>query len=290
MSVQEKLVRFARKSPSDRWAAGKAMLRDIFSISQQTRERRRNWRFITGTHAPPSVLRAREKIYVAYRPDFDVIYSGCPEIAQLSEKWIQNNITNNAGDLPRLYALILNIKQVLDEGVDGDMAELGVFRGNSAAVLVHYARKFGRRVSLFDTFEGFDSRDFVGVDESRVVTFADTSFDEVRDLVGDEAVRFVPGRFPESIPSDMLMSRFCLVHVDCDLYEPAKAGLKFFYPRLSPGGLLVVHDYANPYWPGIKCAVDEFCSGISERPIVIGDKSGTAMIRKSGSVNPEPKL
>ena len=44
MSVKEKLVRFARKSPSDRWAAGKAMLRDIFSISGQARERRRNWR------------------------------------------------------------------------------------------------------------------------------------------------------------------------------------------------------------------------------------------------------
>jgi hypothetical protein len=35
---------------------------------------------------------------------------------------------------------------------------------------------------------------------------------------------------------------------------------------------------------------DEFCSSISERPIVIRDKSGTAMIRKSGLVTSEPKL
>ena len=97
-------------------------------------------------------------------------------------------------------ALILNIKQVLDEGIAGDLAELGVFRGNSAAVLAHYARKSGKNASLFDTFEGFDSRDLVGVDESRRVTFADTSLDEVRNLVGDEAVRFVLGRFPDVHP------------------------------------------------------------------------------------------
>ncbi len=222
-----------------------------------------------------------EKIYVAYRPDSDVIFSCYPEIAQLSEKWIKDNVNNNAGDLPRLYALILNTKQVLDDEIAGDMAELGVFRGNSAAILAHYARIYGRKVSLFDTFQGFDRRDLVGGDRSKAVEFTDTSLADVMDLVGDEAVRFVQGRFPESIPSDLYMSRFCLVHIDCDLYEPAKSGLEFFYPRLSPGGLLIVHDYANPYWLGIKRAVDEFCEGIAEKPIIFGDKSGTAMIRKA---------
>jgi len=93
----------------------------------------------------------------------------------------------------------------------------------------------------------------------------------------------VPGRFPQSIPPELHASRFCLAHIDCDLYEPAKAALEFFYPRLSPGGLLIVHDYANPYWQGIKSAVDEYCRQIPERPIVLGDKSGTAMIRKAAA-------
>jgi hypothetical protein len=179
------------------------------------------------------------------------------------------------------YTLILNIKQVLDENIMGDMAELGVYRGNSAAVLAFYARIYLRRVLLFDTFEGFDQRDLVGVDESKASEFADTSLDHVRDLVGDKGVRFVQGRFPQSIPPDLYASQFCLAHIDCDLYEPAKAGLKFFYPRLSPGGLLIVHDYANPRWAGIKRAVDEYCREIPERPLVFGDKSGTVMIRKS---------
>jgi hypothetical protein len=138
-------------------------------------------------------------------------------------------------------------------------------------------------VFLFDTFEGFDRRDLVGGDESRSYDFGDygdTSLEYVRELVGDKNTRFIQGRFPESIPSGLYALRFCLAHIDCDLYEPAKAGLEFFYPRLSPGGLLIMHDYANPYWDGMKRAVDEYCCTIPERPVIFGDKSGTAMLRK----------
>ncbi len=228
---------------------------------------------------PPRVLRTRRNFYLAYRPDaeLDQCY---PEIVQLSRAWVRHNVLRNAGDLPRLYAFILNTRQVLDDNVPGDMAELGVYRGNSAAVLAYYARKYGRKLLLFDTFGGFDAGDLTGVDSEKPREFADTSIATVREIVGADNVEFVIGRFPQSLRTALAESRFCLVHLDCDLYEPAKAGLEFFYPRLSPGGLIVVHDYANPYWAGIKAAVDEYCAGIPEKPVVFGDKAGTAMIRK----------
>jgi macrocin-O-methyltransferase TylF-like protien len=281
MSIREKLARLARKAPSDQWAAIKATVRSVYGSDTAAVERQQYHVLITGPHAPPRVLQNGNKIYVAYRPDADAIFMHHPEITQLSEKWIKNNVMNNAGDLPRLYALILNIKQVLVEHITGDMAELGVYRGNSAAVLAHYARQHSRRVWLFDTFQGFDERDLVGGDEAKPLVFGDTSIDQVRDIVGEDAVRFVKGRFPQSVPAELYESRFCLAHIDCDLYEPTKAGLEFFYPRLSPGGLLIVHDYANPWWDGIKRAVDEYCTVIPEKLVVFGDKSGTAMIRKS---------
>ena len=234
MSIIERLARFARKPLSDKWAAIKTTF-----FHAGAAERRRLHGLLTGPHAPPRVVQADERMYLAYRPDSDVFFKHHPEIAQLSEKWVTANIMNNAGDLSRLYALVLNIKQVIGDNVIGDMAELGVYRGNSAACLAHYARVYGRTVFLFDTFEGFDSRDLVGVDEPKTIEFADTSLDQVRDLVGDKDVRFVQGRFPQSIPAELYASRFCLVHIDCDLYEPAKAGLEFFYPRLSPGGLVM---------------------------------------------------
>jgi SAM-dependent methyltransferase len=236
-----------------------------------------------GAYGPPVALQSETGIYVAYRPDSDVNFHRHPELAQLSEKWIFGNFPNNAGDLPRFYALILNIKQVLEECVPGDFAELGVFRGNSAAVLAHYARASGRNLLLFDTFAGFDPKDRTGIDASRGTEFTDTSLEMVMRLVGEDNARFIKGRFPQSIPNEVRNNRFSIVHIDCDLYQPAKAALEFFFDRLSPGGLLIIHDYGNPHWEGIKRAVDEFFVTAVERPVLIGDKSGTAIIRKAAA-------
>ncbi len=131
-------------------------------------------------------------------PNSDVAYSMYPEIRQLSEAWTRDNEENNSGDLPRLYTLILNVRQILEEKVPGEMAELGVYRGNSAAVLAHYARASGKHLFLFDTFEGFDRRDLVSTDEERPIEFGQTSLDLVKSVVGEESVTFVKGWFPQS--------------------------------------------------------------------------------------------
>jgi SAM-dependent methyltransferase len=278
-------LRPSRRGPkplSTRWVTIKGWIKAVIFYNRAGyAEQRRARRLLSGKHAPPAVLQSKERIYVAYRPDSDVGECVYPEIRQLSESWTKGNEENNSGDLPRLYALILNIRQILEENIPGELAELGVYRGNSAAVLAHYARASGKHLFLFDTFEGFDRRDLISNDEERPIEFGQTSLDLVKFVVGEDSVTFVQGWFPQSIPSSVKHLQFCVVHFDCDLYEPAKAALEFFYPRLSPGGLLIFHDYANPSWDGIKRAVDEFFPQVAERPVILGDKSGTAMIRKS---------
>ena len=118
---------------------------------------------------------SRSRLYVAYRPDWDIDYDSLPELRMLSGNWVLNNVHNNAGDLPRLYALLLNVNQVMEDGVPGDIAEVGVYRGNSAAVLAHYGKRHGRLIYLFDTYEGFEARDLTGVDAERSRAFGDTS-------------------------------------------------------------------------------------------------------------------
>jgi hypothetical protein len=59
-----------------------------------------------------------------------------------------------------------------------------------------------------------------------------------------------------------------------------KAALECFYPRVSPGGILLLHDYSSGHWPGVRQAVDEFFQKLPEKPILIPDKSGTAIVRK----------
>jgi O-methyltransferase len=73
---------------------------------------------------------------------------------------------------------------------------------------------------------------------------------------------------------------FSLVNLDADLYLPTKAGLEFFYPRLSPGGIIIIHDY-NYKWPGIKKAADDFAAGIPEPLVMVPDMDGSVMIVKS---------
>ena len=223
-------------------------------------------------------------IYGAYFPDSSYVFGEHAEFDLLFEKFTHGNRKNNGGDIPRLLSLMLNLKKVLDEaGVPGSLAEIGVWRGNTAAVLAYYAKKHGRQLYLFDTFAGFDSADLKGVDAGRSRFFADTSVQGVQRLVADlnGDVRFVVGRFPQSVSEELARERFSAVSIDCDLEEPTRAALEFFHERLNPGGMLFVHDYANPSWPGVRAALDDFCAARGLSLVLLPDKSGTAVLAKA---------
>lgn len=219
--------------------------------------------------------------FLSYRPDSAWIEKHHPEFQLLARKWLKHNRVTNAGDMGRFYALILNLKQVIAEGVQGDFAELGVYKGNSAAVLAHFADGAGRTAFFFDTFSGFDRGDLVGTDSKRAVAFADTSLAAVQSLVGYAgSCTYIKGLFPASLTPEVQDRRFAFVHLDCDLYKPMSAALSFFYPRLSPGGVLAVHDYSSGQWPGATQAVNEFTSTTGMPFVLLADKSGTAVLRK----------
>jgi hypothetical protein len=276
--ARRRLARFLRKSPRDQILAMRSMLAHLLRPDPLARAAAR----LQGTFAPARVLRTQQPLYLAWRPDSDFHSRQYPELPALLDSWLHDNVRNNAGDLARLYALAFNLRQLMAEGVPGDCAELGVFRGNSASVIAHYARRAGKTTYLFDTFAGFARSDLdASVPESLITAFDDTGVERVARLVGREGVEFCQGHFPASIPPALHDARFCLVHIDCDLYAPARAALEFFYPRLNPGGMLILHDYANPTWEGIRRAADAFLADRPERLVLLPDKSGTAMLRKA---------
>jgi hypothetical protein len=224
--------------------------------------------------------------YTSYVPDRyslclqEYINQGGSTDVEGYQRFAYGNQQNNAGDLPRYYFFRLVFDQLQKEGIRGDVAELGVYRGNTAALMAEFARRLNVNVYLLDTFEGFSADDLVNLDAKQPMQFADTSLDAVGSLVGERNVKFIRGHFPDTetqIPSDAL---FSLVHLDCDLGEPFLAGLRFFYPRMIPGGFLVMHDYSNLYWKGAEQAIDTFFADKVEKVIPIPDKSGTAVIRK----------
>lgn len=157
-------------------------------------------------------------------------------------------------DFYNLYHLVQRT-----EGLPGDLAEFGVYRGGSAKLLA--SLKGQRQLHLFDTFEGMPAAR-ADVDHHRAGDFADTSLEAVREYLRPfPKVEFYRGRFPESARGLAATPiRFSFVHLDVDLYESTKAGLAFFYPRLVAGGVLVSHDYRSRWCPGVRRAFDEFFS------------------------------
>jgi len=217
---------------------------------------------------------------IGHRPDFHSDFDRFPHYRELYDLWIARNVVNNCGDMARFYLICQNVSQILEEEVPGDFVELGVYKGNSAAVLAALGRRKKRHTYLFDTFSGFDARDLRGMDSGQRAQFADTSLEAVQKLVGADGVTYVKGFFPDSLSQVTLPERIAVVHIDCDLYEPMKAGLEQFYPRVPSGGLIMLHDYGSGHWPGAKRAIDEFFARRPEKPIVAPDKAGTAVVRK----------
>ena len=189
----------------------------------------------------------------------------------------------NYPDKIRLYNFWLQIQRLEKDNVPGDIAELGVYKGESARLLHLMAPQ--RTLHLFDTFEGFTSRDLEPeTGEASTYTnnhFADTSIAKVLKKINADANKVVvhQGHFPQSVVG-LENSSYALVNLDADLYNPTKAGLEYFYPKLSTGGIILIHDY-NHKWEGLVKAVDEFVDNIPEHLILVPDLDSTVMILKA---------
>jgi O-methyltransferase len=192
----------------------------------------------------------------------------------------------NYPDKDRFMIFWLQQQRLTKEKVEGSIAELGVYRGQTAALL--HALFPGRKVHLFDTFRGFradDLRQETGEASTyTTANFADTSVQFVRNKLGNSPLlMFHEGNFAET-RENTDKETFALVSLDADLEKPTSEGLEWFYPRLAPGGVMLVHDY-NPKWPGLMRAVDNFVSQIPETHVLMPDRDGTVVVVKNKSTD-----
>ncbi|AUD03012.1 TylF/MycF/NovP-related O-methyltransferase [Spirosoma pollinicola] len=186
-------------------------------------------------------------------------------------------------DYVRLSSLDLCASEIYDKQIAGNVAELGVFRGD-------FAEKISlafpdRKLYLFDTFEGFDKRD-IAVDNLKSYSAGDEDFSKtsvnivLKNLPYPQNCLIRKGFFPESVQPEDTHETFAFVSIDTDLYQPIFEGLEFFYPRLSRGGYIFIHDYNNDVYKGAKQAVQEFCQKNSVSYFPLTDGAGSAIIAK----------
>lgn len=160
--------------------------------------------------------------------------------------------------------------------VPGDAAEIGVYKGGTALLLATALKKSSQQIHLFDTFCGMPAVE-PGVDLHRSGDFSDTTAESVSNLLQDfDNIHLHPGLFPESLPQDLHDQRFSLVHIDVDIFSSTLACCRFFYPRLSPGGVMIIDDYGFPSCPGVRKAVDEYFNNCDQRPLYL--PTGQALI------------
>jgi O-methyltransferase len=183
--------------------------------------------------------------------------------------------------IPRLQALVDAVRYCVRREIPGDFAECGVWRGGSVLAILLTLIDEGvtdRQVWLFDTFTGMtepseaDTSDFQ--DASAVELWKESggkpwpelfggdllSEDVVRQNVAtarypENRLRFVKGPVEETIPA-AAPERLALLRLDTDWYESTRHELIHLYPRLVPGGVLILDDYGH--WKGARRAVDEY--------------------------------
>jgi len=149
--------------------------------------------------------------------------------------------------------------------IPGDIAELGVYNGATAALML---KNSGKRMHLFDTFEGlpesenrFEKGEYKG------------SLATVRRNLSQwqNRTEYHVGLFPAS--ADGIETRFSFVHLDADLYSSTKSALEWFWPRISQGGAILSHDY--PLSDGVVRAFQEF---FENRPEIFVPLSGSQCV------------
>lgn len=172
--------------------------------------------------------------------------------------------------MSRLDNLQSLIERVLAEEIPGDLMEAGIARGGAAVFMRGTLKAYSvtdRTVWAADSFEGFprtggesgSTSPLLGmmselteqVDDPASTAYArflsGTSLDEVQQTFAkygllDEHVRFLAGWFSHTLPRAPI-DRLALLRLDADLYGSTFDALHILYPKLAPGGFVIVDDY-----------------------------------------------
>jgi hypothetical protein len=183
----------------------------------------------------------------------------------------------------RKYVLWSIARSVAD--LDGDTAECGAYHGGSSYLICRSRRPDdASRHHVFDSFAGVSEpsvEDEPDDPTARPWRRGDLATDMgpiERALARFDFVEYHVGWIPDRFP-DVAGSRFRLVHVDVDLYEPTRDAVEFFFPRLVPGGVLLCDDYGSTRCPGAKKAMDDYAGSIGRTVVHLTTGQGLLVQR-----------
>lgn len=184
-------------------------------------------------------------------------------------------------DIYRCFELWSLLPQVAH--LDGDILEVGVWRGGTGAILAsaNKAAERPKTVYLADTFAGVvksTDKDASYSDGEH----ADTNSGIVQELLGRlglDGVTILKGIYPDDFPA-LAKHSFSFVHIDVDVYLSARHIMESVWPNMPVGGIVVFDDYGFDTCNGIAELVDGYV-GLRDR-IVLHNLNGHAVLLKTG--------
>ena len=176
-------------------------------------------------------------------------------------------------DITRISKLLAHYQLYKNTiNVPGAIVECGVFKGASFSRFTMFRElfenPFSRKVIGFDTFEEFPETNFKDdldyrnhfIDEAGSSSISVEQMTEVLKNKGIyKNIDFVKGDITKTVPDYVSKHpelKISLLNLDTDIYEPAKVILKYLYPKIARGGILILDDYGT--FPGETKAADEY--------------------------------
>jgi hypothetical protein len=167
----------------------------------------------------------------------------------------------------QLFYLIQCIDQIKD--VSGDILEYGTYNGGSGAIIAEATKIFGKKnIWLFDSFEGIPDSKY-GLDYHWNRSFSNNSFSEVKNAFSDmDNVNVIKGNISETY-NTATDGKISFGYLGSDTLESGELLLNYMWPKLNPGGFIVIADYGSfPNAIPLTVYVDEFIKSISSNSFV----------------------
>jgi O-methyltransferase len=159
-----------------------------------------------------------------------------------------------------LVHLFQALRYIAERGLQGHVAEFGMFRGGTTVFMAKVLAQFGHpaRIFGFDTFGGFPpARSVLDLFTDEKYGFVD--YDAVRTYCAPYEIELIPGDIIQT-HRRLADVPLALCFFDTDNYSAARAALPLCVRQTVPGGILAFDHYYSPGWSrtvGEKIAVDE---------------------------------
>jgi hypothetical protein len=205
------------------------------------------------------------------------------------------NIFNKVKDLTllqieRVIANIESVDHVINNNIDGDIVEIGVYKGGSVlSILLRLEEKniLDKTIHLYDTFEGMTESSELDIDLNNVKAkdameyyLCKCDLDSVMNNINSNThypKNLIKYHVGDIVKTNFIPNKISILRLDTDWYESTKFELDNFFDKVSIGGIVIIDDYGH--WNGCKKAVDEFLLFHPEIQIEKIDYTGIKFIK-----------